>query len=65
MPERKFVTYSKEFKVMAAKLYLEGEKSYKTLINELGIKDTKTLRGWVGKYKRGESLEERRGKKPG
>lgn len=34
---------------MVAKLYLEGGKSYKTLIEELGIKDTKTLRAWVGK----------------
>jgi len=65
MGEGKFITYSKEFKEMAAKLYLEGEKSYKTLIDELGIKDTKTLRSWVGKYQRGESLEEGRGKKSG
>ena len=43
MSDRRFVTYSKEFKEMAAKLYLEGGKSYKTLIEELGIKDTKTL----------------------
>ena len=56
MSDRRFVTYSKEFKEMAAKLYLEGGKSYKTLIEELGIKATKTLRTWVGKYQRGESL---------
>ena len=55
MSDRRFVTYSKEFKEMAAKLYLEGGKSYKTLIEELGIKDTKTLRTWVGKYQRGET----------
>lgn len=65
MSDRRFVTYSKEFKEMAAKLYLEGGKSYKTLIEELGIKDTKTLRTWVGKYQRGESLDEGRGKKTG
>ena len=65
MAERKRVTYSKEFKEIAAELYLEGKKSYKTLIGELGIKDTKTLRSWVAKYQRGESLEEGREKKQG
>lgn len=49
---------------MSVKLYLEGGKSYKTLIEELGIKDTKTLRTWVSKYQRGESFEDGRGRKP-
>lgn len=65
MSERKFVTYSKEFKEMAVKNYLAGGKSYKTLIEELGIKDTKTLRSWVGKYRQGDPLDEGRGKRPG
>ena len=38
MSDRRFVTYSKEFKEMAAKLYLEGGKSYKTLIEDWVLK---------------------------
>jgi len=65
MSERKSVTYSQEFKEMAAKCYLEGGKSYRILIEELGIKDSRTLRSWVGKYQRGESLDDGRGRKAG
>lgn len=36
--------YSKEFKEAAVKIYLEGNKGYQQLTNELGLKDKKTLR---------------------
>lgn len=65
MSERKFITYSQEFKEDAARQYLQGGKSYLQLTEELGIKDAKTLRSWVSKVRNGESLEEGRGKAKG
>ena len=65
MSERKFITYSQEFKEDAARQYLQGGKSYRQLTEELGIKDAKTLRSWVSKVRKGESLEEGRGKAKG
>lgn len=62
MSERKFITYSQEFKEDAVRQYLQGGKSYRQLAEELGIKDAKTLRSWVSKVRNGESLEEGRGK---
>ena len=62
MSERKFITYSQEFKENAVRQYLQGGKSYRRLTEELGIKDARTLRSWVNKVKNGESLEEGRGK---
>lgn len=62
MSERKKTTYSPAFKEEAVRLYLEGGRSYRQLCDELGIKDKKTLRQWVGKVKKGESLEDGRGK---
>lgn len=62
MSQRNFMTYSKEFKEAAGKIYLEGNKGYQQLTNELGLKDKKTLRTWVAKFQRGESLEDGRGR---
>lgn len=62
MTKRKRITYSAEFKEKAVRLYLEGEESYRALAERLGIPDKKTLRTWVGKVQRGESLEDGRGK---
>jgi len=62
MAERKFVTYSKEFKEEAVRLYLEGHDGYLQLCGKLGIKSKKTLQEWVAKVKNGESLEDGRGK---
>lgn len=62
MSERKFITYPQEFKEDAVRQYLQGGKSYRQLTEELGIKDSKTLRTWVSKVRKGESLEEGRGK---
>ena len=44
---------------------MQGDKSYRQLTEELGIKDAKTLRSWVSKVKNGETLEEGRGKAKG
>ena len=65
MGTRKFTTYSEEFKAEAVRLYLEGDKGYRALAKELGIKSSKTLRSWVTKHQRGESLAETRGRKIG
>ena len=40
----------------------ERGRGYRKLAKELGLKDKKTLRGWVAKVQRGESLEDGRGK---
>ncbi|SIO30970.1 hypothetical protein [Halodesulfovibrio marinisediminis] len=42
-----------------------GDQSYQSLSEELGIRDKKQLRNWVAKVKRGESLEDMRGKHTG
>ena len=65
MLKRKFITYPQEFKEDAVRQYLQGNKSYRQLTEELGIKDAKTLRSWVSKVKNGETLEEGRGKAKG
>ena len=65
MLKRKFITYPQEFKEDAVRQYLQGDKSYRQLTEELGIKDAKTLRSWVSKVKNGETLEEGRGKAKG
>lgn len=65
MSERKFITYPQEFKEDAVRQYEQGNKSYRQLAQELGIKDAKTLRTWVSKTRNGESLEEGRGKAKG
>ena len=62
MSERKQVTYSKEFKEGAVRLYLEGPYGYKELTKRLGLKSTTRLRSWVAQVRRGESLEDMRGK---
>lgn len=62
MTREKRTTYSPAFKEEAVRLYLEGGRSYKQLTDELGLKDKKTLRSWVAKVMRGESLEDGRGK---
>lgn len=60
--KRKNNTYSKEFKEEAVRLYLEGNESYQSLSERLGLRDKKQLRNWVAKVQRGESLEDGRGK---
>ena len=62
MPNDKKTTYTVSFKEEAVRLYLEGKGSYRQLCEQFGIKDKKSLRSWVAKVKRAESLEDRRGK---
>lgn len=62
MQEPKRVTYSKEFKEEAVRLYLEGSEGYKKLTKRLGLKSKTQLRDWVAKVRRGESLDDERGK---
>jgi transposase len=45
-------SYDKEFKINAAKLYLEGSRSYKQVGDELGIPES-TLAQWVIKHQKG------------
>jgi len=49
MPERKQITYSREFKEEAVRLYLEGEEGYKKLTKRLGLTSASRLRDWVAK----------------
>ena len=60
----KFQHYDLDFKIKLAKLYLEGEGSFKGLSKEYGLKDSRQLRNWVKKYEEGElteALSDRRG----
>jgi len=62
MSSGKKTTYAIAFKKEVVRLYLEEKGSYRQLCEQFGIKDKKTLRSWVAKVKRAESLEDRRGK---
>ncbi|AIG24649.1 transposase [Brevibacillus laterosporus] len=57
-------TYSKDFKLKAVQLYLNGEQGYKTLTRDLGISDPSILRGWVNHYRKEgiQGLDENRGR---
>ncbi|WP_432738717.1 transposase [Maridesulfovibrio sp. FT414] len=55
-------SYSIEFKKEAAQQYINGDESLRKVCARLGIADDRTLRDWVGKVQRGESLEDGRGK---
>ncbi|ASJ55597.1 transposase [Brevibacillus formosus] len=59
-------TYSKDFKLKAVRLYLDGERGYKTLTKELGLSDPSILRRWVKYYKEEgiQGLDEKRGRTP-
>jgi len=65
MSSRKNNSYRIEFKEEAVRRYLTGDQSYQSLSEELGIRDKKQLITWVAKVKRGESLEDMRGKHTG
>nr|WP_089374185.1 IS3 family transposase [Bacillus altitudinis] len=58
---QQFQHYSKEFKMKAVKMYEEGNKSYQSLSEELGIKSSTQLKSWVRKYREGQSFEDQRG----
>lgn len=65
MCEEKRTTYPAALKEKAVWLYLEDRSSYRWLCEELGIKDKKTLRQWVAKARKGETLEDGRDKSIG
>ncbi|MDA5111147.1 transposase [Brevibacillus thermoruber] len=60
-------TYPIEIKRKAVHLYLEGDKSYKTIAKELGISDKNIVMRWVKHFENEgmEGLEEKRGKAVG
>ncbi|PCK22343.1 IS3 family transposase, partial [Bacillus pumilus] len=57
-----FQHYSKEFKMKAVKKYEEGNRSYHSLSEELGLRSSTQLKSWVRKYREGQSFEDQRGK---
>ena len=61
---RKFTTY-KELKEMAAKRSLEDGKTTKHSLKSQKSRVLRRLRSWVGKYQRGEPLDENQGRKTG
>jgi transposase len=56
-----FQPYTEEFKRKAVMMYINGEKSYQILSNELGIRSPTQLKDWVKKHKQGEPLADQRG----
>lgn len=57
-----FQYYTKEFKMKAVKMYEEGNKSYNTLSEELGLRSSTQLKNWVKTYREGKSFDDQRGK---
>ncbi|MEK5081522.1 IS3 family transposase [Bacillus sp. FSL H8-0515] len=57
-----FQHYTKEFKMKAVNMYEEGNKSYNTLSEELGLRSSTQLKNWVKTYREGKSLDDHRGK---
>ncbi|QHK00328.1 hypothetical protein C7M17_04133 [Bacillus subtilis] len=57
-----FQHYTKEFKMKAVKMYEEGNKSYNTLAEELGLRSSTQLKNWVKTYREGKSFDDQRGK---
>lgn len=51
MSKRKVRSYDKEFKLNAIKLYLESDRSYRQMGDELGVPEA-TLANWVCDYKK-------------
>lgn len=58
----KFQSYSEEFKRLAIESYINGEGSYLTLSNELGLRSPTQLKTWVRKFEEGTRLSDQRGK---
>ncbi len=57
-----FQHYTKEFKMKAVKMYEEGNRNYRSLSEELGLRSSTQLKSWVRKYREGQSFEDQRGK---
>ena len=60
--DRKKKNYTEEFKLNAVKLYLDGNSSYQTIANEVGLPSPTPLKNWVNQYRDGISFEDKRGK---
>lgn len=43
-------------------MYEEGNKSYNTLAEELGLRSSTQLKNWVKTYREGKSFDDQRGK---
>ncbi|PKG21622.1 transposase [Niallia nealsonii] len=56
---QEFQHYTDEFKLKAVMKYINGNKSYAILSEELGIKHCTQLKVWVKKWKAGESFDTR------
>jgi transposase len=62
---RTYQKYTEDFKIRAVKLYKEGNKSYGTVSEELGLRSPTQLKKWVMKFNQGESFEDLRGRAGG
>ncbi|MDQ0975529.1 transposase [Neobacillus niacini] len=58
---QEFKSYTDEFKLQAVMKYINGNKSYAVLAEELGIKNCTQLKVWVRKWKDGEQFDTRVG----
>ncbi|UUD44393.1 transposase [Bacillus pumilus] len=43
-------------------MYEEGNRNYRSLSEELGLRSSTQLKSWVRKYREGQSFEDQRGK---
>ncbi|WP_230031268.1 transposase [Bacillus pumilus] len=43
-------------------MYEEGNRNYRSLSEELGLRSSTQLKSWVRKYREGPSFEDQRGK---
>lgn len=56
---QKFQSYTDVFKLKAVMKYINGNKSYKVLAEELGIKNCTQLKVWVRKWRDEEPFDTR------
>jgi transposase len=57
-----FNNYTEDFKLKAVEMYLNGEGSYSTLSNQLGLRSSTQLKSWVKKFEEGRQLDDQRGR---
>lgn len=58
----KFQSYTEEFKRLAIERYINGDGSYQTLSEELGLRSPTQLKTWVRKFEEDNQLTDQRGK---
>ncbi|MFD2446710.1 transposase [Bacillus sp. CGMCC 1.16607] len=54
-------TYTEEFKSKAVERYINGDGSYQSLSDELGLRSSTQLKKWVKQYEEGKTLADQRG----